>query len=396
MAFVKFSVVVPTRQRDKTLFYTLKSCLNQDFDDYEIIVCDNCSSKETKEVVDSFNDPKIKYVRSDVDLPMSQNWELALSKTQGDYVIVLGDDDALLPYTLKELDRLTQNNCKVIRWERIYYSWPCLLPKEYANQLTLNVDRTFEYINSAELIKNLIEFNDGDYTKLPMFYNSAVHKDVIAELKSRTGRIFSAMTPDMYSGFAIAMINDGYLSVHAPFSINAGSSASSGAAAVFSEERLQKTKNFIALGESLGFEWDKRLPKCPSIHIALFDSYIKALKALEGKDFEFEDKIRKNMIIQIAKAVFIDSEEEKDVLIKEFKNSLSDSPELVKWFESEVADTIKLNPVADQDFSWKKGFHKNKITLDGSDFGLKDVFEVSKFCDNLLGYSQKGLNLVQK
>src|SRR5262249_18302130 len=46
-----FSVVIPTRERAETLTYALRTCLEQDFDDYEVVVCDNCSSPATRAVI---------------------------------------------------------------------------------------------------------------------------------------------------------------------------------------------------------------------------------------------------------------------------------------------------------------------------------------------------------
>jgi glycosyltransferase involved in cell wall biosynthesis len=56
----RFSIVIPTRQRAHTLYFTLRSCLMQSFDDYEIVVCDNCSSPATREVVESFASPSVR------------------------------------------------------------------------------------------------------------------------------------------------------------------------------------------------------------------------------------------------------------------------------------------------------------------------------------------------
>lgn len=106
MSDIRFSIVIPTRERAETLKGTLRSCLAQQFDSYEIVVCDNCSSPETKRVVDSFKSEKIRYIRSDIPLAMTENWELAVSHAVGDYIIVIGDDDGLFSYSLREIDRL--------------------------------------------------------------------------------------------------------------------------------------------------------------------------------------------------------------------------------------------------------------------------------------------------
>src|SRR5262245_43353046 len=75
----RFSVVIPTRERAETLRHSLRTCAEQDFDDYEVVVCDNSSSPATRQVVQECGCAKVRYVRSDRPLAMSDNWDLALS-----------------------------------------------------------------------------------------------------------------------------------------------------------------------------------------------------------------------------------------------------------------------------------------------------------------------------
>ena len=60
----KFSIIIPTKNRAKYLHYTLLSLVEQNFDDFEIIVSDNFSNDNTKEITDKFNNPKIKYFKT--------------------------------------------------------------------------------------------------------------------------------------------------------------------------------------------------------------------------------------------------------------------------------------------------------------------------------------------
>ena len=53
-----FSIVIPTRNRADTLKYTIKTILNQDFQDYEIIICNNNSVDDTEEIVKKFSDKR--------------------------------------------------------------------------------------------------------------------------------------------------------------------------------------------------------------------------------------------------------------------------------------------------------------------------------------------------
>ncbi len=79
MSAPRFSVVIPTRERADTLRFALRTCLDQAFDDYEVIVSDNFSSPATRGVVDEAAAPKVRYVRTPEPVAMSTNWEFAVA-----------------------------------------------------------------------------------------------------------------------------------------------------------------------------------------------------------------------------------------------------------------------------------------------------------------------------
>jgi glycosyltransferase involved in cell wall biosynthesis len=94
----QFSILIPTRDRPVTFRHALDSVVSQT-GSFEIVVADNCSSPAVKLIAEEYANrcPNIKYLRSDTILPMSENWENGLRHCEGEYVTVLGDDDALLP-----------------------------------------------------------------------------------------------------------------------------------------------------------------------------------------------------------------------------------------------------------------------------------------------------------
>jgi glycosyltransferase involved in cell wall biosynthesis len=59
-----FSVVIPTFNRGDLLPYAVQSVLKQTFEDFEIIVSDNCSSDDTPKVSKQFEDPRFRYLRT--------------------------------------------------------------------------------------------------------------------------------------------------------------------------------------------------------------------------------------------------------------------------------------------------------------------------------------------
>jgi len=98
----RVSVVIPTRNRAPLLKVALQSALRQTWQDLEILVSDNyCENEETKKVYESFQDSRLRYVRTDRLLAMPDSWEFALSHAKGQYVTFLTDDSYLLPFAIE-------------------------------------------------------------------------------------------------------------------------------------------------------------------------------------------------------------------------------------------------------------------------------------------------------
>lgn len=106
MAHPLFSICIPTYNRAHSLKQSLKSAVEQNFDDYEIIVSDNCSQDDTRNTAASFTSAKIRYHRNEKNIGMVGNWNSALSKAKGEYAALLFDDDEFAPNHLKEAARI--------------------------------------------------------------------------------------------------------------------------------------------------------------------------------------------------------------------------------------------------------------------------------------------------
>ena len=53
---MKFSILVATYNHEQFILSTISTCLNQNYDDYEVIVSDDCSTDETQKIIDSWID----------------------------------------------------------------------------------------------------------------------------------------------------------------------------------------------------------------------------------------------------------------------------------------------------------------------------------------------------
>ena len=61
------------------------------------MVQNNGNDTETRELVERLGDPRLKLFHTDAVVSMVENWERGLSRSTGELITVIGDDDALLP-----------------------------------------------------------------------------------------------------------------------------------------------------------------------------------------------------------------------------------------------------------------------------------------------------------
>ena len=90
------TIGIPTYNRaNSTLPTALKSALNQDYPNLEIIVSDNCSTDNTENVVKSCKSEKINYIRQKTNIGPNNNYNACLDAAKGDYFLLLHDDDLI-------------------------------------------------------------------------------------------------------------------------------------------------------------------------------------------------------------------------------------------------------------------------------------------------------------
>lgn len=92
------TVAIPTRNRLATFFpATLGSALAQTYPHMQIIVSDNCSDDETGLFVREVGDSRIEYFRHPEDIGANENFNFCVQKSEGDFFLLLCDDDLIDP-----------------------------------------------------------------------------------------------------------------------------------------------------------------------------------------------------------------------------------------------------------------------------------------------------------
>lgn len=401
-----FNIVIPTRERSQTLLWTLKTCLNQDYSNYKIIVSDNCSQDETFEVVSSFRSDKIEYYKTPNRLSMSHNWEFALKHIREGYIIFLGDDDGLVKNSLSRLAKIiTKTRGEAYRLSNITYYWDNQLSDNpFLSNMCYNIFLTneYHYIDSKHIVDNIINTLDYHGSKgfllLPSLYHGCIHSNIINEVKEyNNGIFFNSNCPDMFSALIIALKRPQFIYYKAPVCINGLSKFSNGLSSYNVNKRTNTNKiEFDRFIEEMSIPFSQYLIR----DISLVTRHLIPRPLLVADQFyklrELYPEIKVPSLESIVKIClefsFRLAANTKDLnSYLEIIKHLALNNNLESLLDSLLKDRLleipnRSTPVNDIIFSFDMS--NNLATLNTKRLGLQNVYDVSIYIQKLFKESQ--------
>jgi glycosyltransferase involved in cell wall biosynthesis len=95
----RVSFAIPVRNGERFLGRALDSLLAQDFDDFEIVVCDNASTDKTPELMRRYadRDPRVRCILNEEDIGQIENFNRVYKLSRGEFFRWMGADDWLEP-----------------------------------------------------------------------------------------------------------------------------------------------------------------------------------------------------------------------------------------------------------------------------------------------------------
>jgi glycosyltransferase involved in cell wall biosynthesis len=101
----KVSVCIPVRNGGDFLPLAVDSVLQQSFDDYELIIVDNCSTDGTVKWIEekASTAPKIHFYQNATNIGLVGNFNACLGYARGEYIKFLCADDLLLPESVQRM-----------------------------------------------------------------------------------------------------------------------------------------------------------------------------------------------------------------------------------------------------------------------------------------------------
>ena len=105
-----FSICIPNYNYGKYIGDTIKSVLNQTYQNFEVIVVDNASTDNSIEVIESFNDPRIKLYKNNYNIGFAPNLQKATSLASNEFINLLSSDDQMKPKALETYAAIISEN----------------------------------------------------------------------------------------------------------------------------------------------------------------------------------------------------------------------------------------------------------------------------------------------
>ncbi len=96
-----FSICIPNYNYAQYIRETIQSVLDQTYQNFEIIVADNASTDNSVEVVQSFQDKRIRLIQNRYNIGFAPNLQQATREAKNDFMILLSSDDRMMPKALE-------------------------------------------------------------------------------------------------------------------------------------------------------------------------------------------------------------------------------------------------------------------------------------------------------
>ena len=404
MAVPRFSIVIPTYNREDLVGYTIQSVLKQTFADFEIIVCDNCSTDDTAKVVRQHNDARVKYVKPPRHMVIADNWEFARSHASGDLIIMLGDDDALLGSALERFAEAATRHeadflfCRTVEYRDLGFpgagrnTLDC--PPFAGSSRKISVE---EFLNPLFSCRLVFDMHPSSF-----FFGRAIG-DTVAK---RCGRFFQTNGVEYCAWPMAAAFAKGIALVDLPLSICGRTKKSWGSNLILANPGKQNMQKFIDDVEHTR----KHAPLTNFTMANLRAEGVLTAKALfpqEFQNYQFDEqqymvdtwvelKSRKSLGVDVSREMqdLVDHLEKYPHVLKKVVNEeqadTSDRKPLWQRVRKSIGD-VGLRDVRDRKANRVKvqgGDIRSGFKISGDDFGFSNIVEAADALERLIAASK--------
>lgn len=102
---MKISIITASYNYENYIKETVQSVLSQTYNDWEMIIVDDCSTDNSIDVIKSYNDDRIKLFVNEKNLGLKETLKRGIKEASSDWIVFLESDDVLAPdYLAKKVE----------------------------------------------------------------------------------------------------------------------------------------------------------------------------------------------------------------------------------------------------------------------------------------------------
>lgn len=142
----------------------IESILNQTYSDFEFIIVDDCSTDNSLDIIESYNDPRIVLIKNEENMGLTKSINRAIQAAKGEFLARMDADDISLPERFqKQINYMAEHPSLLVcgTWGELFGSGS----GKYANKLiekTVPEKDTFQinllFGNQDGLLNNVVMF----------------------------------------------------------------------------------------------------------------------------------------------------------------------------------------------------------------------------------------------
>lgn len=273
------SILIPTKNRQDTAIASVIEATKVGTASEVEIVVQDCSDDNTLESQLAEHNLLARVVYSHVKpMSMTDNWNFGMRHLTGEYLSIIGDDDAALPGILEVARWAMVNQCPAVKAQRAsFYGWPDFHDRQKAGRLVLKpFTGRFEFMETAPLLRRFSRTGD-EYPTLPGVYHNVVRRSVLERIYSKSHRYFDGLSPDIYSAYAIAVVVKSFAVVDYPITII-------GASAKSNTNRTPTGIGYLHYTEFQDYTFSSLTPSSWNLYASNADNVVKAFINLSRID----------------------------------------------------------------------------------------------------------------
>jgi glycosyltransferase involved in cell wall biosynthesis len=204
------SILIATRNRVPYCINAIETILDFEYETFELIIQDNSDTLELQNYIENrMVDQRLVYNYTPPPFSSIDNFNEVIGLAKGEYLCLIGDDDAVHPEIFNAVEWAESNNIPSITPTlKAIYRWPdaCENPVENGSLTIGHISGDIKRKSTKNAIKDLMKNGGQGYLNLPFpkLYHGIIKREYMELIKKETGKYVGGLSPDIYIAIGLA------------------------------------------------------------------------------------------------------------------------------------------------------------------------------------------------